>query len=104
MQDGMLIKVGDAVVLCMLPGDEALRVARLQALWSLVVLDGCERMFAQCCLFHRPAVCFPSSSTHDIERHGLSESRLIQFAKHGIWQMVPECQQSSSYIEAQTAC
>jgi len=71
MQDGKLIKVGDAVELCMLPGDEALRVAQLQALWSQVVMDGCERMFAQCCLFYRPAVCLPSSSIHHRERHGL---------------------------------
>ena len=58
MQGGDLIKVGDAVLLHMLPGDDAPRVARLQAVWSQVPKDGCERKFAQCCLFYRPSVCF----------------------------------------------
>ena len=57
MQGGDLIKVGDAVLLHMLPGDDAPRVARLQAVWSQVPKDGCERKFAQCCLFYRPSVC-----------------------------------------------
>ena len=58
MQGGDLIKAGNAVLLHMLPGDDAPRVARLQAVWSQVPKDGCERMFAQCCLFYRPSVCF----------------------------------------------
>ena len=57
MQVGDLIKVGDAVMLHMLPGDDAPRVARLQTVWSQVPKDGCERKFAQCCLFYRPSVC-----------------------------------------------
>ena len=57
MQGGDLIKVGDAVLLHMLPGDGAPRVARLQAVWSQVPKDGCERKLAQCCLFYRPSVC-----------------------------------------------
>ena len=56
MQDGELVKVGDAVRLCVLPGDAAPRVAHLQALWSQVPKDGCERMFAQCSLFYWPSV------------------------------------------------
>ena len=63
MQDGHVITVGDAVELCMMPGDQAPRVARLQALWSQAAMDGCERMLAQCCLFYRPSVrrhlCLP---------------------------------------------
>ena len=59
MQGEDLIKVGDAVLLRMLPGDDAPRVARLQAVWSQVPKDGCERKFAQCCLFYRPSVRFP---------------------------------------------
>ena len=57
MQDGQVMTVGDAVELCMMPGDQAPRVARLQALWSQVAMDGRERMFAHCCLFYWPSVC-----------------------------------------------
>ena len=62
MQGEALIKAGDAVMLHMLPGDDAPRVARLQAVWSQVPKDGCERKFAQCCLFYRPSVCFSLNS------------------------------------------
>lgn len=76
MQAGTLIKVGDAVSLRLLPGDdpEEPRVARLQALWSQVPKDGRERMFAQCCLFYRPSVrllLLPSLFLGEVSGNGL---------------------------------
>lgn len=58
--------VGECVELCMMPGDEAPRVARLQALWSQAAMDGCERMFAQCCYFYRPSVRLHAACSHRI--------------------------------------
>ena len=56
MQDGRVVTVGDAVELCLMPGDQAPRVARLQALWSQAANGGCKHMLAQCALFYRPSV------------------------------------------------
>lgn len=64
MQDGNVIMVGDAVELCMMPGDQAPQVARLQALWSQAAAGCSERMLAQCCLFYRPSVRLPTFACH----------------------------------------
>ena len=64
VQGGRVMTLGDCVELCLMPGDEAPRVARLQALWSQAAMDGCQRMFAQCCYFYRPSVRLPAACSY----------------------------------------
>ncbi|BDA40561.1 hypothetical protein COCOBI_01-2140 [Coccomyxa sp. Obi] len=54
--------VGDDVMVEML-GEEQPRVARLEALWSELPVDGCERLLARCRFYYRPSeTSFMSSS------------------------------------------
>lgn len=55
--EGVEIKVGDCVELYPSVGEEHYRVVKIEALWSEIPQDGCERKLARVRRFYLPEVC-----------------------------------------------
>ena len=88
-QDGRVMTVGDTVELCLMPGDQAPRVARLQALWSQAAIDGREHMLAQCTLFYRPSVRLRAACLQALEPQMAGHWSTLALLAHGACRLLP---------------